>query len=71
MNIKISYSVEKQLRNLAIAQGREIGVLVEEALRAYVEKQAITDPTSADVGETQVALMGELAGISAWKDGSA
>jgi len=60
--------MEEQLRELAQRQGREIGVLVEEALREYLEATAITDLPTAAVGQTQMAVLDELPGIPDWKD---
>lgn len=71
MTVELTGSVEAQLRDLASKQGRNVGVLVEEAVREYLEAAAITDLDPAEVAETQVALMDELGGISEWKDGDA
>ncbi len=68
MTIEISAYIEESLRDLADRQGRDMHDLVEEALRDYVEAAHITDPTSAEVAETQLALLGELKGIPEWKD---
>ena len=46
-------------------QGREVGHLVEEALRMYFEVAAITDLDSQDIAETQMALVDELGDITA------
>jgi hypothetical protein len=35
--------VEEQLRNLAAKQGRDVGMIVEEAVRQYLKSAAITD----------------------------
>ena len=66
--VELAASVEEQLRDLASKQGRKIDVLVEEAVRGYLEAAAITDLDPAEVAETQVALMGELEPIPEWKD---
>ena len=63
MTVELAASVEEQLRALASKQGREIGVLVEEAVRRYLEFAAIADVEPGEVAETQMALMGELDGI--------
>lgn len=63
MVIEISRPIEEQLRELAQEQGREIGVLVEEALRIYLEATAITDLPTAAVGQTQMAVLDELPGF--------
>jgi predicted transcriptional regulator len=68
MVIEVSRPVEDQLRELAQKQGREIGALIEEALREYLEATTITDLATAAVGQTQMALLDELPGISEWKD---
>jgi len=60
MTIDLPSTVEEQLRDLAMKQGRELGVIVEEAIRTYVEATAITDLDPPDVAETQMALIGEL-----------
>ncbi|HXU45140.1 MAG TPA: hypothetical protein VN783_06415 [Thermoanaerobaculia bacterium] len=69
MTVEVSARVERDLQDLADRQGREIGSLVEEALRAYLEAFAITDLTPAEVAATQLALVGDLQGIEEWKDG--
>jgi predicted transcriptional regulator len=69
MTIELSRKVEEQLRDLAGRQGREVGALVEDAVREYLEAIAITDLDAAEVAETQVALVGELRGVPEWKDG--
>lgn len=69
MTIELSRQVEKQLRDLAASQGREIGALVEDAVREYLEATAITDLDAAEVAETQVALAGELRDVPEWKGG--
>jgi hypothetical protein len=61
--------IEEQLRDLAVRQGRDIGVLLEEAVREYLEASAITDLDAAEVAESQVALLSELRGVPAWKGG--
>lgn len=60
MVIELSGPVEEELRDLAQKQDREIAVLVEEAVREYLEADAITDLDTAAVGETQLAVLGEL-----------
>ena len=71
MSIELPATVEKELQDLAVMQRRDIHDLVEEALRLYLEAAAITDLTGEEVGETQLALAGELRGLPAWKDGHA
>jgi len=70
MTIELPGTVEEQLRELALKQGREMGVIIEEALRTYVEATAITDLEPEDVAETQMALIGELRSVPEWKDGA-
>lgn len=67
MTIELPVAVEKDLRDLAVAQSRDIRDLVEEALRQYLEAAAITDLDAGDVAEAQVQLAGELRGIEEWK----
>ena len=69
MTVELSGKVEEELRDLAVSQGREVGALVEEAVREYLEAAAITDLDAAEVAETQVALVGELRGVPEWKGG--
>jgi hypothetical protein len=61
--------VEERLRDLAAKQGRDVGVLVEDAVRDYLEAAAITDLGPADAAETQIALISELRDIAEWKGG--
>jgi predicted transcriptional regulator len=69
MSIELPTSIEEQLRDLAIKQGRDIDAVVEEALREYLEAAAITDLEPEEVAQGQVALVGELQGIPEWKGG--
>jgi hypothetical protein len=69
MSIELPATVEKELQDLAVMQRRDIHVL--EAVRLYLEAAAITDLTVEEVGETQLALAGELRGVPEWKDGHA
>jgi predicted transcriptional regulator len=69
MTIKLPGNVEEPLRNLAERQNRDIGVLLEEAVRQYLEAEAITDLDTAEVAEAQLALVGELRGVAPWKGG--
>ncbi|MEP7013338.1 MAG: hypothetical protein ABJC13_23710 [Acidobacteriota bacterium] len=70
MTIELPEAVEESLRELAARQSRDIPFLVKEAVRDYVEAARITDLTSAEVAEAQLALLGDLKGISERKDGS-
>lgn len=71
MLIEVAGNIEEQLRDLAFKQGKEVSVLVKDAIREYLEAMAITDLDAADVAAAQVALAGELRGIAAWKGGDA
>lgn len=66
MSIELPIGVEEQLRTLAARQGRDVGVLVEEAVRQYLEAAAITDVDAGEGAETQDALLAELSDISDW-----
>jgi len=69
MTIELAANVERQLRELAMSQRREIGALVEEAIRQYLEGEAITDLTAAEIADTQLALAAELPAVPAWSKG--
>jgi predicted transcriptional regulator len=69
VSIELPGSVEEQLRVLATRQGRDVHVLVEEAIRQYLEAAAITDVDANDIAEAQAALLGELPHIPDWKTG--
>lgn len=69
MTIELPARVEEELRVLAVTQSRDMGEILEDAIRLYIEASAITDLGAAEVAETQVALAGELRGIEEWKDG--
>jgi predicted DNA-binding protein len=71
VSIDLPGSVEEQLRALAAKQGRDVRVLVEEAIRLYIEGSAITDVDANALAETQTALLGELPQIPDWKAGGA
>ncbi len=64
MSMELPVGVEEQLRTLAARQGRDVGVLVEEAVRQYLEAAATTDIDGDEVAETQDALLVELPDIS-------
>jgi predicted transcriptional regulator len=68
MTVELSATVEEELRRLAVMQNRDISVLIEEAIRQYLESAAITDLDPADIGEAQARLIGELRGIDHWED---
>jgi predicted transcriptional regulator len=69
MTIELTGYVEEQLRDLAGKQGRDVSMLVEEAVQDYLDAAAITDLDSSEIAETQVALLGELRGIPGWNGG--
>lgn len=71
MTVELPRTVEEELRALAMRQGRDVGRLIEDAVRDYLAAVAITDIEEADVAEVQAKLVGELRGIPAWKDGLA
>jgi predicted transcriptional regulator len=60
MTIELTGSVEEQLRDLAGKQGRDVNVLVEEAVQDYLDAAAITDLDSSEVAATQVAIITAL-----------
>jgi predicted transcriptional regulator len=67
MTIELPGGIEDQLRSLARRQGRDVRTLVEEAVRQYIDAAAITDLDANEVGEAQIALLGELSDIPDWK----
>jgi predicted transcriptional regulator len=68
MTIELPGNVEEQLQELALKQGREMDVIVEEAIRTYVEAAALTDLDPEDIAETQMALIGELRAFPSGRD---
>lgn len=60
MSIELPIGVEEQLRTLAASQGRDVRVLIEEAIRQYLEVAVITDVDEGEVAETQDVLLAEL-----------
>jgi predicted transcriptional regulator len=67
MTIDLPSVVEKQLRDLAKRQNRDIAELIEDAVRPYLEAAAITDVDPNQVAETQAQLLSELPPISKWE----
>ena len=67
MTIDLPSTIEERLRDLAKRQNREIGELVEDAVRQYLEAAAITDVDPNQVADTQTKLLRELPPISKWK----
>lgn len=68
MMIEIKGATEEQLRDLAVRQGWNIYVIVEEAVREYLEGASITDMSNSEAAEAQVELLGELHGDPGWTD---
>jgi len=69
MTVDLSMPLEEELRRLAGASGKDVDVLVEEAVRQYLDGAAITDVSPDDVAATQTSLIGELARVPVWFDG--
>jgi predicted transcriptional regulator len=67
MTIDLPSVVEKQLRDLAKRQNRDIAELIEDAVRQYLEAAAITDVDPNQVAETQAQLLSELPPVSKWE----
>jgi hypothetical protein len=67
MNIDLPGVVEGRLRDLAKSQNRDIGELIEDAVRLYLEAAAITDVDPNQVAETQAKLLGELPPVPKWE----
>jgi predicted transcriptional regulator len=61
MTIELPATVERELRDLAITQSRDVGEIVEEAVRQYLEASAITDLDASEIAETQTMLIGASA----------
>jgi predicted transcriptional regulator len=60
MTIELPSSLEAQLQDLAEKEGRNIGMIVEEAVRQYLEAVAITDLEPEQIAQAQIALADEL-----------
>ena len=60
MTITLKPEVEEQLRRLAAERRQDIGTVVADALRQYMESEAITDVTSDQVSQTQAAMLPEI-----------
>lgn len=69
MTVHLSGELETALRQLAGLRGEKSDSLVDEAIQQYIDAAGITDVTSADVGVTQEALLGELRNAPSWSDG--
>ena len=66
MTIDLSDQLTSRLESLANQQGCELGALVEEAVRRYLDDAAITDVSLTDVAATQEKLIGELTSTPPW-----
>lgn len=66
MTIELPASVEEELRTLAVTQSRDMGEILEEAIRLYIDAAAITDLDAAEVAEAQITLVSELRGVEEW-----
>jgi len=60
MTIELPTSVEEELRDLAVKQGRGIDTVLEQAVREYLISASITDLDSADIAAAQAAMLGGL-----------
>lgn len=69
MVVELPNAYEDRLRALANREGRPISLLVEEAVRDYLEAEAITDLEPSAVGEAQMALAHELRDVPEWEPG--
>lgn len=49
MNFELPASVEEELRALAVTQSRDMGEILEEAVRLYIEATNITDLDAEEV----------------------
>ncbi len=67
MRIDLPAETEARLRKLAATQGRELSLIVEEAIRQYLEAIAITDVDPDSIADTQSALLHELRPVSPWQ----
>jgi predicted transcriptional regulator len=70
MTIELPASVEQELREVSARQGRGLEIIVEEAVRRYLEAEAITDLGPDDIAATQLALAAELGDGVGWEPGS-
>lgn len=67
MTIELSSAVEKQVRQLARKQRKAVRVIVEDAVRQYIEAASITDLDAQEIASTQEALIAELPAPAPWK----
>ena len=66
MTVELPKQVEKELKQLALKQGRSVDAVVRDAIATYVAASTVTDTTPADVAATQEALLGELEDVPDW-----
>lgn len=67
MSIDLPAATEEQLKDLAKRQGREVGAVVEDALRLYLEAAAITDLEPGEIAAAQATLIPELPPVAGWE----
>jgi predicted DNA-binding protein len=69
MVVELPTAYEHRLRAIADREGRPVSLLVEEAVRNFLEAEAITDLEPSAVGDTQMALARELRDVPEWEEG--
>jgi len=67
MHAELPPDLELRLRDLASAQGRDIGTLLEEALRHYLDAVAV-DLDASDLAQAQIQLLDEVALLPGWTE---
>lgn len=67
MTIEVPDAIEQRLRDLASKQGRDLELVVEEALREYLDAAAITDVGASEIVQTQSELVRDLPLDPPWK----
>jgi len=60
MVVNISQNLVEALRKRAEAEGRDLGDVIEDAVREYLVSTSITDLSPEQIAETQMAMMPEL-----------
>jgi hypothetical protein len=68
MTIELPSILESELRSLAGMSGKDVGILVEEAVRQYLDAASIADIHPSDLSATQELLVPELPGFPEWSD---
>lgn len=68
MTLEVPSTVEEELRKLAAQRGQEMHVVLEDAIRYYLQATSVTDVHGDDIAQTQMALATELQGVSPWND---